>query len=170
MSIDVMEPAAQRARPTDMPIAFDIAVLPGDGIGPEVLAEAVRVLEAMQERIADLRFSFPEHSVGAAEFLARGNPLPAAAIDVCRKADAVLAGAMGLPSVRWPDGKEMTPQIDLREKLQLYCGLRLIRLHHEQDTPLKKFQAGDIDFLIVRESTEDLYSARQLGAKVIELL
>jgi 3-isopropylmalate dehydrogenase len=67
---------------------------------------------------------------------------------------------MGLPDVRWPDGKEMTPQLDLREKLQLYCGLRPIRLYHEHDTPLKRYQAGAIDFVIVRESTEGLFSAR----------
>ncbi|MDO8632480.1 MAG: isocitrate/isopropylmalate family dehydrogenase, partial [Phycisphaerales bacterium] len=68
--------------------------------------------------------------------------------------------AMGLPNVRWPDGKEMTPQLDLREKLDLYCGLRPIRLYHEADTPLKRYRAGEIDFLIVRESTEGLFSGR----------
>jgi 3-isopropylmalate dehydrogenase len=85
----------------------------------------------------------------------------AAAFEACGRADAVLLGAMGLPDVRWPDGKEMTPQIDLRERLQLYCGLRPIRLYHAADTPLKPFtQSGEIDFVIVRESTEGLFSAR----------
>jgi 3-isopropylmalate dehydrogenase len=55
----------------------------------------------------------------------------------------------------------MTPQIDLREDLDLYCGLRPIRLYHAQDTPLKKYGAGEIDFLIVRESTEGLFAARR---------
>jgi 3-isopropylmalate dehydrogenase len=54
----------------------------------------------------------------------------------------------------------MTPQLDLRERLDLYCGLRPIRLYHEADTPLKKYRAGDIDLLIVRESTEGLFSNR----------
>jgi 3-isopropylmalate dehydrogenase len=139
---------------------FNIAVLPGDGIGVEVIAEALRVLQALEPRLDGIRFAFHEYSVGAGEYLKRGDPLPAEAFDACRNADAVLLGAMGLPSVRWPDGKEMTPQLDLREKLQLYCGLRPIRLYHEHDTPLKRYQAGEIDFVIVRESTEGLFSAR----------
>ena len=63
---------------------------------------------------------------------------------------------MGLPDVRWPDGKEMTPQIDLRERLDLYYGVRPIRLYHEFHSPLKNVRAGEIDLVIVRESTEGL--------------
>lgn len=137
-----------------------VAVLPGDGIGPEVTAEAVRLLQVLEQRLERIRFDFQTFSVGAGEYLARGNPLPAEAIAGCRACDAILLGAMGLPDVRWPNGKEMTPQIDLREEFQLYCGLRPIRLYHEQDTPLKGFKAGEIDFVIVRESTEGLFSAR----------
>jgi 3-isopropylmalate dehydrogenase len=140
--------------------SFDIAVLPGDGIGVEVTAEAVRVLQALEPRLQGVKFAFHEYSVGAGEYLERGNPLPAEALNACAKADAVLLGAMGLPSVRWPDGKEMTPQLDLREKFQLYCGLRPIRLYHERDTPLKCRSGDRIDFVIIRESTEGLFSAR----------
>ena len=68
---------------------------------------------------------------------------------------------MGLPDVRWPDGKEMTPQIDLRERLDLYYGMRPIYLYHEQDTPLKNYGPGDIDFVIVRENTEGLYVRKE---------
>lgn len=139
---------------------FDIAVLPGDGIGVDVTREAVRVLKAVAPALDGINLSFHAYNVGAAEYLRSGNPLPADALEACGKADAVLLGAMGLPSVRWPDGKEMTPQLDLREKFQLYCGLRPIRLYHEQDTPLKRYKAGEIDFVIVRESTEGLFSAR----------
>jgi 3-isopropylmalate dehydrogenase len=140
---------------------FSIAVLPGDGIGPEVTSAAVEVLEAVAGRVPGLAFQFETHSVGAAEYLKSGDPLPEAAFAACRAADAVLLGAMGLPDVRWPDGKEMTPQIDLREKLQLYCGLRPIRLYHGQDSPLKQCtRPRDIDLVIVRESTEGLFSAR----------
>jgi 3-isopropylmalate dehydrogenase len=141
---------------------FEIAVLPGDGIGVDVTREAVRVLEAVQAKLAGVRFAFQQHSVGAGEFLRSGDPLPAAALDACARADAVLLGAMGLPSVRWPDGREMTPQIDLREKLDLYAGPRPIRLYHGNDTPLKGYGSGGrtIDFVIVRENTEGLFSAR----------
>ena len=143
---------------------FDIALLPGDGIGVDVTREAVKVLQALTPKLDGVKFAFHEYSVGAGEYLKHGNPLPDEAFEACRKADAVLLGAMGLPNVRWPDGKEMTPQIDLREKLQLYCGLRPIRLYHEHDTPLKRYKVGEIDLVIVRESTEGLFSGRQSQA------
>jgi 3-isopropylmalate dehydrogenase len=139
---------------------WSIAVLPGDGIGPEVVTEGVKVLRAVSARLTGIDFTLTEHAVGAAEFLRHGDPLPESAFRACRESDAVLLGAMGLPSVRWPSGKEMTPQIDLRERLDLYCGLRPIRLYHESHSPLKRYQAGEIDFVLVRESTEGLFSAR----------
>lgn len=139
---------------------FRIAVLPGDGIGPEVIAEGVKVLKAVAARLPGLQFEFTEYSVGAGEYRKSGDPLPPATFESLKEHDAILLGAMGLPDVRWPSGVEMTPQIDLREKLDLYCGLRPVRLYHPQDTPLKKYAAGDIDLLIVRESTEGLFSAR----------
>jgi 3-isopropylmalate dehydrogenase len=139
---------------------FDIAVLPGDGIGGEVTAEAVRVLRAVESRLSGVGFALREHSAGAGEYLRSGDPLPPTALDVCRRADAVLLGAMGLPDVRWPDGREMAPQIDLRERLDLYAGLRPARLYHPADTPLKRHLAGEIDLVVVRESTEGLFSSR----------
>lgn len=139
---------------------FRIAVLPGDGIGPEVMQEAIRVLNAVQTRLNGIRLEYQIYPVGANEFLSSGNPLPAESLAGCRAADAILLGAMGLPDVRWPNGKEMTPQIDLRDEFQLYCGLRPIRLFHPNDSPLKNYNAGEIDFVIVRESTEGLFSAR----------
>jgi 3-isopropylmalate dehydrogenase len=142
------------------PVTLNIAVLPGDGIGVDVTAAAVEVLRTLESSLAGVRLHFTEHSVGAGESLRSGDPLPAAAFEACRQADAVLLGAMGLPNVRWPDGKEMTPQIDLRERLDLFCGLRPIRLYHADDTPLKNYRAGEIDLLIVRENCEGLFSAR----------
>lgn len=139
---------------------FSIAVLPGDGIGGEVVSSALEVLRAVEQRLNDVAFDTEEYSVGAAEFLRSGDPLPPAAFDACRKADAVLLGAMGLPDVRWPNGKEITPQIDLRERLDLYAGIRPIHLLHELDTPLRGYAAGQIDFVIVRENCEGLFSAR----------
>ena len=143
-----------------MKFSFEIAVLPGDGIGVDVTAEAVRVRDAAIAGREALSLSYSEVSVGAGEFLRGGDPLPESAFDACREADAVLLGAMGLPSVRWPDGREMTPQIDLRERLDLYAGLRPIYLYAAEDSPLKKHQAGDINFLLVRENTEGLFAAR----------
>jgi 3-isopropylmalate dehydrogenase len=142
------------------PSSFHIAVLPGDGIGVDVTLETLRLLREVEKRLPSLHFKFTEHAVGAAEYLHHGDPLPESAVQACRDADAVLLGAMGLPSVRWKDGREMTPQIDLREKLDLYAGPRPIRLYHEQDTPLKGLKAGEIDFVIVRENTEGLFAER----------
>jgi 3-isopropylmalate dehydrogenase len=138
---------------------YRIALLPGDGIGPDVIAEAVKVLRAIEPTIS-AKFEFTELSVGAGEYLSHGDPLPEATFDRLKDFDAILLGAMGLPGVRWPDGTEMTPQIDLREKLDLYCGLRPIHLYHEAHSPLKGVEAGQIDFLILRENTEGLFFSR----------
>jgi 3-isopropylmalate dehydrogenase len=132
-----------------------IALLPGDGIGPEVVAEAVRVLQAVAPSLV-----YEEFPVGAGEYLRSGDPLPPRAFDRLRDFDAILLGAMGLPGVRWPTGIEMTPQLDLRERLDLYCGLRPVYLFHPLDSPLRDRAAGAIDILLVRESTEGLFAAR----------
>lgn len=123
------------------------------------MTEGLKILEATSSRVG-LICSLTEHPVGAAEYLRHGAPLPDAAFRACQESDAVLLGAMGLPDVRWPDGKEMTPQIDLRERLDLYCGLRPIHLFHPADSPLKRTRGEGMDFLLVRENTEGLFSAR----------
>ncbi|MBC7350783.1 MAG: isocitrate/isopropylmalate dehydrogenase family protein [Thermogutta sp.] len=143
-----------------METTFTIAVLPGDGIGPEVIREAVKVLRAVESHLPDVRFNLTEYPCGATCFLATGEALPSETFEACCQADAILLGAMGLPSVRLPDGREITPQIDLREKLDLYCGVRPVYLYHSSDTPLKGYGAGEIDFVIVRENTEGLFSSR----------
>ena len=143
--------------------SFHIALLPGDGIGTEVVGEAVRVLHALAPRLAGVSFTYAEHSVGAAEFLRHGDPLPRATVEKIKEADAILLGAMGLPEVRWPSGVEMTPQIDIREQLDLYNGVRPIKLFHESHTPLKGYGGAGgrpIDFVIVRENCEGLFSDR----------
>lgn len=131
-----------------------IAVLPGDGIGVDVTAATLEVLRALKPKIA---LEFTEYPCGAAAYLASGDPLPKSTLDACRAADAILLGAMGLPGVRWPDGREMAPQIDIREQLDLYAGIRPIKLSNAALGPLKSAQ---IDYVIVRESTEGLFSTR----------
>ena len=143
---------------------FKIAILGGDGIGPEVVAEGVKVLRAVEALLSGVQFDLVEHSVGAGEFLRSGDPLPPATLDRIREADAVLLGAMGLPSVRWPSGVEMTPQIDIREQLDLFNGIRPIRLFHEVHSPLKGYGGvggRPIDFVIIRENCEGLFSERR---------
>ena len=140
--------------------SFKIAVLKGDGIGPEVVAAGLEVLRATESKLSGVEFELQEHSVGAGEYLIHGDPLPETALDGMKRCDAILLGAMGLPEVRWPSGVEMTPQIDIREKLDLYNGIRPIRLYHASHTPLKDLVAGQIDFVLVRENCEGLFSER----------
>ena len=146
-----------------MAVRFRIGVLPGDGIGAEVMPEALKVLAAVEARLDGVRFEFEPFSAGAGEYLRSGDPLPAATLARLRERDAILLGAMGLPDVRWPNGTEMTPQLDLREQLDLYLGLRPVRLYHPRDTPLAA--AGEIDILIVRENTEGLFFARHASTR-----
>lgn len=139
---------------------YEIAVLAGDGIGPEVMDAAIQVLQALQTQDPQLRLQFRYVSVGAEEYLKGGNPLPECALRACAESDAILLGAMGLPHVRWPNGRELTPQIDLREHFQLFRGERPVYLYHDADCPLKNVQAGAIDFVVLRESTEGLFASR----------
>jgi 3-isopropylmalate dehydrogenase len=144
-----------------MPNTFRIALLPGDGIGPEVVDASVRVLGALESRLRGMSFELESFSVGAGEFLRSGDPLPPSVFERLPEFDAILLGAMGLPGVRRPSGVEISPQLDLRERLDLYCGLRPIYLYHSEDSPLRDKTAGGIDLLLVRESTEGLFSSRK---------
>ncbi|MEO8596419.1 MAG: isocitrate/isopropylmalate dehydrogenase family protein [Candidatus Solibacter sp.] len=136
--------------------AHRIALLPGDGIGPEVVAAAVKVLQVVAPEL-----QYDEFPVGAGEYLRGGDPLPPLVFERLREFDAILLGAMGLPGVRSPSGIEMTPQLDLRERLDLYCGLRPVYLFHPLDSPLREQTAGSIDVMLVRESTEGLFAERR---------
>jgi 3-isopropylmalate dehydrogenase len=141
---------------------YDIAVLKGDGIGPEVVEQALIVLRA----IGVPRFNFMEHPCGAGCYLECGEPLPDATVEACRTADAVLLGAMGLPDIRWDDGTEMRPQIDLRILLDLYAGVRPIYLYNGDHSPLKGLGAGAIDFVILRENVEGLFASMNGGIEL----
>ena len=140
---------------------YRIALLPGDGIGPEVVAEGVKVLSATAAVLNGVAFEFEEYVAGAAEFERSGDPFPESTFEHCRACDAILLGAMGLPHVRGPRGTEIAPQLDLRERLELYAGLRPVRLFHSSHTPLKGYKAGGIDLLLVRENTEGAFWSRE---------
>jgi 3-isopropylmalate dehydrogenase len=140
--------------------SLNIAVLSGDGIGPEVVNAAWQVWEKLAPAASSVHLNWKEYAAGAEEYRRGGDPLPPATMQACRDADAIFLGAMGLPDVRWPDGREMAPQLDLREQLELYAGVRPARLYHESHTPLKGYNAGGIDLILVRESTEGMFASR----------
>ncbi|MDP6701575.1 MAG: isocitrate/isopropylmalate family dehydrogenase, partial [Candidatus Latescibacteria bacterium] len=141
---------------------YNIAILKGDGIGPEVVDEALKVLAALGAP----SFNFVEYPCGAGCYLEQGDPLPEETVAGCRAADAVLLGAMGLPHVRWPDGTEMRPQIDLRIALDLYAGVRPIYLYAGAHSPLQGLGPGDIDFVILRENVEGLFASMNGGIEL----
>lgn len=145
---------------------FKIAILAGDGIGCEVMNEALKILRSTECYLKDVDFQFEQLSVGANEYLRKGDPFPENSFRRCQESDAVLLGAMGLPNVCLPNGREINPQLDLRERLELYSGLRPVRLHHAKDSPLKNYDTGEIDILIVRENTEGLFSSRSVDYAV----
>jgi 3-isopropylmalate dehydrogenase len=145
---------------------YRIAVIPGDGIGPEVMAEALKVLRAVEAAFPGLRFECREYPAGARCYQERGSDLPAETLDACRSADAILFGATGDPSIRFPDGTEIMPQLTLRFALDLYAGIRPIKRYAGVPPTL----AGDpgIDYVIMRENTEGLYASRGGGVQVGE--
>lgn len=137
---------------------FRIAVLPGDGIGPEVMNAALLVLEAAAARIEGLRLGFQTYPAGAVCYQETGDDLPDTTLTACREADAVLLGAMGLPDLRKADGTEINPQLDLRFELDLYAGVRPVRLLNGVPGALADPRAADIDMVVIREQTEGLFA------------
>lgn len=142
--------------------AFHIAVLAGDGIGPEVMAPALEVLRRIEAK-SGLRFRFTEALAGANNYLATGKSMPDSAIKLCEEADAILLGACGLPSVRYPDNTEIAPQIELRFIFDLYAGVRPARLIPGVPSPIVGADKRGIDLVVIRESTEGLFASMGKG-------
>lgn len=133
-----------------------IAVIPGDGIGPEVIAQAVCVLEHLQAKGA-LQLELVNFDWGAEKFLNEGVTLPDGALQMLTEDfDAILAGAFGDPRVTSNKHAEDI-LLGMRRGLDLYINLRPVRLLHERLTPLRNRKVKDIDFVVFRENTEGAY-------------
>jgi 3-isopropylmalate dehydrogenase len=141
---------------------FRVAVFPGDGIGREVMAPCLPLLNAVGARVGGFRLTFETYDAGAELYRNTGVALPADALEGAANADAILLGAMGLPAVRYPNGTEVTPQIELREHFDLYAGVRPVRVLPGVPIPLADPRARQVDCVLVRESTEGLFTARTL--------
>lgn len=135
---------------------YEIAVLPGDGIGPEVVAAAQLVLDAAAVATG-LQLRWSTHEAGAGLYARSGVGITDETMDAIGGADAILLGAMGLPHVRREDGTEVTPQIDIREHYDLFASLRPARLLPGITGVLRE---GDVDMLVIRETTEGLFAGR----------
>jgi 3-isopropylmalate dehydrogenase len=132
-----------------------IAVIPGDGIGPEVVREGLKVLAAVAGSAA-VRYEITEFDWGGERYLKTGEVRPANALDILRGFDAIYLGAVGHPDV--PVGLvERQILLDVRFGLDLYVNLRPIKLYPGVWTPIKDKGPEEIDFVVVRENTEDMY-------------
>jgi 3-isopropylmalate dehydrogenase len=145
--------------------SFHIAVLAGDGIGPEVMAPALEVLRSVEATTAGLRFRFTEAPAGANCYRETGSALPETTVKLCEQADAILLGACGLPQIRYPDGTEIAPQVELRFIFDLYAGVRPARLVPGVASPIVGADKLGIDLVLIRESTEGLFAS--LGKGVV---
>jgi len=139
---------------------YKIAVLPGDGIGQEIVPEAIKVLEAVSRKFGH-EFAFTEALIGGAAYDAVGHPLPESTLKLCQESDAVLLGAIGGP--KWDQLpvplRPETGLLTLRKQMQLYANLRPCRLFPEMvdASTLKKEVLENVDLLVVRELTGGLY-------------
>jgi len=133
-----------------------IAVIPGDGTGPEVTAEAVKVLRAAAAKF-DFKVELTEFDFGGERYKRTGELLPDSAVEELRKFDAILLGAIGHPDVA-PGILEKGILLKARFALDQYINLRPVKLFPGVDTPIKGKGPDDIDFFVVRENTGDLYT------------
>lgn len=142
---------------------IEIAVFEGDGIGPEIMRPTLDLLHQLAQEATSYALNFNTYPAGATHYAQTGESLPDASLVGARAADAILLSAMGLPSVRYPDGTEISPQIDLRKEMNLYAGVRPVRVTSGQNSPLKLPESTAIDFVLIRESTEGLFWSQGKG-------
>ncbi|KAK0242905.1 3-isopropylmalate dehydrogenase [Armillaria nabsnona] len=143
------------------PRSFRIVVLPGDGIGPEVVSQAVRVLELVSSTSSDFDLKLEPHDFGGCAIDKTGEPLPPSTLTACQEADAILMGSIGGP--KWGVDAKVRPEsglLALRKTLGLYANIRPANLASEsllEYTPLKPSIAKGVDMIVVRELIGGLY-------------
>ncbi len=145
-------------------MALKIVALPGDGVGPEVVREGIKVLKAVEESFG-LQFDIVPYPCGGKHYLETGEEWPDAAFESCRTSDAILLGAIGYPGANLPDGDLAGAGVvfGLRFGLDLYANVRPTKLypnvrHKIHDVPKQVWEPEKVDFVIVRENTEGAYT------------
>jgi 3-isopropylmalate dehydrogenase len=139
----------------------NILVLPGDGIGPEITREAIKVIQAVAEKYA-LDINFEEGLIGAQAIYKQGDPLPAETVEKAEKADAILLGAVGVPELDGEKDPLRRPEMGLlriRKAMELFCNVRPVKAYEQTAhlSPLKKELIEKVDFTIFRELTGGIY-------------
>lgn len=140
-----------------MTTATTVALIHGDGIGIDVADAAMQVANAAMTIIGDCGFDIDEIDAGAAYFAKTGKDIEPGGEDRAGGADAIFLGAIGLPSIRHPDGTEISPHLRLRDKFGLYAGIRPVKAYPNAPQRLADPRAAGIDLIILRESTEGLF-------------
>lgn len=135
---------------------YKIAVIPGDGVGPEVIREGIKVLNAVSE-VMDLKYELIHYDFGGERYLKTGEILPDSALNEFRQMSVIYFGAVGHPDVK-PGILERELLLKIRFELDQYINLRPVKLYPGVYTPIKDKGPAEIDFVVVRENTECLYS------------
>jgi 3-isopropylmalate dehydrogenase len=135
---------------------YQVAVIPGDGTGPEVIREAVKVLKATEARY-DFSLALTEYDLGGERYLRTGEILPNGVLQELRRFDAILLGAIGHPDVK-PGILEKGILLNMRFELDLYINLRPVKLFPGVECPLRGKGPEHIDYVVVRENTGDVYT------------
>jgi 3-isopropylmalate dehydrogenase len=136
--------------------SYNIAVIGGDGTGPEVVSEAVKVLNVAAKKF-DLKLNYTDYDLGGERYLKTGEALPDSVLAELRKFPAILLGAIGHPQVK-PGILEKGILLRTRFELEQYINLRPVKLYDERFCPLKDKKPEHIDFVVVRENNEGLYT------------
>lgn len=135
---------------------YNIGVIPGDGTGPEVVTEGIKVLNAVSSKLGfSLKYNY--YDIGGDRYLKTGETLPESALSELRQYDALYLGAVGHPDVK-PGILEKDILLKIRFELDQYINLRPVKLYEGVETPLKNKGPEEIDFVVVRENTEGLYA------------
>ncbi|HON09602.1 MAG TPA: 3-isopropylmalate dehydrogenase [Chitinispirillaceae bacterium] len=144
--------------------SYNIALMPGDGTGPEVLREGVKVLEAASKRFG-IKLNFTNYDFGGERYKRTGETLPDSAIEEFRKQNAIYLGAIGHPDVK-PGILELGILLKLRFALDQYINLRPVKLYPNVETPLKDKGPEQIDFVVIRENSGGIYTGMGGAAMV----